>query len=85
MDYPQECICGRSFTQVNAINNHRRTCKKSKSRLASALTSAQENWRRKRARLNMSNEGTIAEPLPSTGDTPGLEEKVSYSLKMPDH
>lgn len=52
MDYPQECVCGRSFTQVNAMSHHRRTCKKSKTRLASALSLAQENWSRKKARRN---------------------------------
>lgn len=52
MEYPQECVCGRSFSQVNAMSHHRRTCKKSKTRLSSALTTAHENWSRKKARRN---------------------------------
>lgn len=52
MEYIQECVCGRSFSQVNAMSHHRRTCKKSKTRLASALSLAQENWNRKKARRN---------------------------------
>lgn len=47
-----QCCCGRGFLQPNAFSNHQKSCKKSKTRLASALDSAKENWNRlKKARL----------------------------------
>ncbi|KAH7917056.1 hypothetical protein BV22DRAFT_1135740, partial [Leucogyrophana mollusca] len=50
--YSCVCSCGRSFSQQNAYTNHLRTCKKSKTRLAHALSKAKEMWSsRKRPRL----------------------------------
>jgi hypothetical protein len=52
----QICACGRSFYLDSAYTNHRRSCKKSKTRLAGALGSAQNLWReRKRQRLEAQN------------------------------
>lgn len=64
MDYPQECVCGRHFSQINAMSHHRRTCKKSKTRLASALSSARDNWSRKKARRLDENTMHILAPSP---------------------
>lgn len=47
-----ECCCGRVFLQTNAYSNHQKSCKKTKTRLFSALSSARDSWHRmKRARI----------------------------------
>lgn len=84
MDYPQECLCGRTFSQVNAMSNHRRTCKKSKSRLSSMLTDAQENWRRKKARLNnhgknLLTERPMGESVQAYATSTSVNDIVSFS------
>lgn len=63
-DLPYECNgCERTFAQINALSNHQRTCKKSKTRLSSALASARENWvRLKKARISGSSEGLLSTP-----------------------
>lgn len=46
-----ECCCGRVFLQTNAYGNHQKSCKKTRTRLSSALSSARDSWQRiKRAR-----------------------------------
>jgi hypothetical protein len=46
------CFCGRTFSTPSAFQFHQRSCKKSKKRLAGALTKAREVWSiRKRRRL----------------------------------
>lgn len=84
MDYPQECVCGRSFSQVNAMSNHRRTCKKSKSRLSSAISSAQDNWRRKKARIleHPPVDEETKEVSKSFVSVASTEEKVSIVLSI---
>lgn len=86
MDYPQECLCGRTFSQVNALSNHRRTCKKSKSRLASTLVYAQENWKRKKARLN-ERISTATKPLVGGSvqncvTSASVEDMVSFLMQL---
>lgn len=45
------CVCGRSFYDYSALSKHKRSCKKSKTRLAGALGKAKELWQsRKRHR-----------------------------------
>lgn len=47
-----ECCCGRVFLQTNAYSKHQKSCKKTKTRLSSALSSARDSWHRmKRARI----------------------------------
>jgi len=46
--FTQNCICGRTFTQHNAYNYHRRNCKSGKKRLSEALTMAKEHWKRRK-------------------------------------
>lgn len=61
-----ECCCGRTFLQTNAYSNHRKSCKKSKTRLSSALSSARDNWeRRKKARIAEPSEGSHQSDLTS--------------------
>jgi hypothetical protein len=51
--YAERCICGRTFSQPYALTNHQRTCQKTKKRLSSALSKAQDLWvNRKKIRLN---------------------------------
>lgn len=60
-----ECCCGRTFLQTNAYSNHQKSCKKTKTRLSSALFGARDTWQRlKRAR-------TVVEP-PQPGQINGL-------------
>lgn len=55
----ETCACGRTFNQPNAFSHHRRTCKKSKSRLSSALSLAQEVYsRQKKHRVDTSESMT---------------------------
>jgi hypothetical protein len=66
--FSEICICGRSFSQVYAYSNHKRSCQKSKKRLSSALATAKVAWsQRKRPRADV--------PLPQSArdldeDTP---------------
>jgi hypothetical protein len=49
----QTCICGRTFSEHNRYNYHRRSCKTSKKRLSGALEKAKELWAgRKRRRIH---------------------------------
>src|SRR5262245_7327775 len=46
------CVCGRSFSQLNAFSNHSRSCLKSKKRLSTVLDKAKQQWSsNKRRRL----------------------------------
>lgn len=76
MDAGLQCICGRQFPRESALTNHRRTCKKAKTRLGSALLAANDaGWTtvRKRPRLaehpednlKMTIGPTAAEPEPN--------------------
>lgn len=42
--WSQSCLCGRIFTQTYAYTNHLRNCKKTKTRLSSALEKAKERY-----------------------------------------
>lgn len=42
------CLCGKTFSQQNALTNHTRSCKSSKKRLASALDVAKDVWSRRK-------------------------------------
>jgi hypothetical protein len=42
--WSQSCLCGRIFTQTYAYTNHSRNCKKTKTRLSSALQKAKERY-----------------------------------------
>jgi len=76
----QVCECGRSFSQLNAVTKHKRSCKISKRHLSTALDKAKKLWKaRKRRRLDPDNEesilnqpssaGLVHIPSPETHDT----------------
>jgi hypothetical protein len=44
------CICGRTFALPQAYTYHKRSCQKSKKRLASALERARVVWQAKKRR-----------------------------------
>lgn len=74
-----ECCCGRSFTQTNSFSLHQRTCKKSKTRLFSALSAAKDNWsRRKKARTAIQ-----VDDVPAVNAMPQLETSISSSALRP--
>lgn len=63
----ESCVCGRSFTQPNALTNHTRSCQNAKKRLSSALDHAKKKWTvRKRQRI------ALEQPLASTPSTCAL-------------
>lgn len=70
------CACGRTFAQLNALSNHRRSCMKAKKRLIDALSSAREaNVQRKRRHLNPTEPGLLTSTV-----TTGLLENRNTSL-----
>jgi hypothetical protein len=78
-DFQEYCFCGHMFQHLNALSFHRRTCTKSKKRVANALTAAQEVYAQKRRRLNLVG---VPEPLENQ---PGLvaETTVPQSSLAP--
>jgi hypothetical protein len=54
MDLPsawcQVCVCGRTFSVLQAYTFHKRSCQKTKKRLSSALDKAKEVWKSKKHR-----------------------------------
>ena len=42
------CLCGKSFVQTNAFNNHLRSCKISQKRVSFGRAKAEELWREKK-------------------------------------
>lgn len=66
--------CGRNFARMNAYSNHVGSCRRQKKRMASALGSAQEKYRNKKARLE-----TSARPHP---DEVGLQPTTAAALDV---
>lgn len=62
------CSCGRVFGQLNALSNHRRSCRTAKKRLSDALSSAKEAFQAKRRRLSLECYMPVIEPglIPSS-------------------
>ena len=64
------CICGRIFSQPNALTKHSQSCRSSKKRLANALEQARRVWKgTKRRRLQNDN---ASETLEKLTEAPGL-------------
>jgi len=73
--FSEICLCGRSFAQLFALANHRRTCQKSKKRLSAALDKAKEAWTsRKRAR---SDTNVLPPPTLEISNEPCEDAEVS--------
>jgi hypothetical protein len=71
MDLPpawcQVCVCGRTFSIPQAYTCHKRSCQKTKKRLAGALEKAKETWQaRKRRRTEEKGAGrlSVTDPEP---------------------
>src|ERR1700736_4681192 len=71
----QVCICGHTFGMLQAYSYHKRTCRQTKKRLASALEKAKEVWRmNKHRKIEERCEIPVAEGSASPDDiTPGLD------------
>jgi hypothetical protein len=67
--WSQSCLCGRIFTQTYAYTNHLRNCKKTKTRLSSALEKAKERYYANKRRK-------IEVPQPEATGSPAMEEVV---------
>lgn len=53
LSFNQSCMCGRTFYQTGAYNNHVRSCTGTKKRMSSAIAKAQTLWiARKKKRVN---------------------------------
>ena len=59
--WSQSCFCGRIFTQAYAYTNHSRNCKKTKTRLSSALEKAKERYY-KRRKTEVTQSGAMGSP-----------------------
>jgi hypothetical protein len=71
------CICGRSFSQLSAFTNHKRTCQSSKKRLSSALDKAKQLWKGpKRRRLQGSSLEAKVNEVPLAGLIPQPTDPV---------
>jgi hypothetical protein len=61
--WSQSCLCGRIFTQTYAYTNHSRICKKTKTRLSSALEKAKERYyANKRHKTQVTQSETTSSP-----------------------
>ena len=61
--WSQICSCGRSFSVPQAYTCHKRSCTKSKKRLAGALEKAKEVWQaKKRQKVDVSARETSIRP-----------------------
>lgn len=74
--WSQSCLCGRVFTQTYAYTNHSRNCKKTKTRLSSALEKAKERYFANKRRKT---EVTQSE---ATG-SPKVEEVIQTEAPLP--
>lgn len=88
MDLPpawcKVCICGRTFSVQQAYTCHKRSCQKTKKRLAGALEKAKEVWQaNKRQKLEAKATGT-KEALALAGPShPSLTHTVSVLIAEP--
>ena len=76
--FSQACICGQSFTDLDAFTHHQKGCGNGKKRLASALAKAKEVYQGKRARLTHSStifglDDAETGPLGSSSESCGSE------------
>lgn len=69
------CVCGRSFLQLSAFTNHKRTCHLSKKRLSGALEKAKQLWRGTKRRRLLSSTVEVDE-VPLAGLTPAVAMEV---------
>jgi hypothetical protein len=74
--WSQSCVCGRVFTQTYAYTNHSRNCKKTKTRLSSALAKAKERYF---ANKRCKTEVTQSE---ATG-SPQMEDVIQAEAPLP--
>jgi hypothetical protein len=76
MDLPptwcETCICGRTFSLPQAYTFHKRSCQKTKKRLASALEKAKDAWQAKKrqkmeakALAGSSDSHPVPDPVPN--------------------
>ncbi|KJA18101.1 hypothetical protein HYPSUDRAFT_122231, partial [Hypholoma sublateritium FD-334 SS-4] len=78
--------CGRNFAQMNAYSNHIGSCRRQKKRMASALGSAKEKYRNKKARLETSTQTHLIESAPTldvVNRAPEIPESLSLAERRP--
>jgi hypothetical protein len=88
MDLPpawcEVCICGRTFSSQQDYTFHKRSCQKTKKRLADALVKAKEVWQTRKRRkmdakaakgaLESQSHVTVSAESP----TPGMSPEVRF-------
>ena len=81
------CACGRTFYLVSAYTNHRRSCKKTKVRLAGVLGKAQENWRQRKKQRTDAQDATRYSTKPSQSSTHDvrIDEQRIHCIKLTFH
>lgn len=79
-----QCLaCGRTFAKSNAYSTHVRSCQPQRKRVASALDSAKEFFKRKKARFNKppAPQSPVLEPdLEIIGSSTEVRESCFYIL-----
>jgi hypothetical protein len=79
--------CGKGFTQANALSNHLRSCKKSRSQLHHALVGARKLWaegRSARKRLKTTHPAPLQDDLQRGAAARDVEmlEVARYALYL---
>ena len=83
MDLPpawcQVCICGRTFSVQQAYTYHKRSCQKTKKRLAGALEKAKEVWQTNKRRKTEAKAARGALELESSSHLNTLPRPVAIA------
>jgi hypothetical protein len=74
----QICICGRTFSVLQAYSFHQRSCQKTKKRLSGALEKAKEVWQSKKRRKMEVGQTPTAEG--SLDEIVGVVEELNHVM-----
>ena len=85
--FTQTCVCGRTFTGLNAFTQHEKGCVKGKKCLAGALSRAREVYRSKKAHTRESTHASnqVADQLTESGQQMVQSENLVISHRAEDH
>jgi hypothetical protein len=86
MDLPsawcQVCVCGCTFSVLQAYTFHKRSCQKTKKRLSSALEKAKEVWQsKKHQKMEIIQTPTVENPLEQTVAVEQESNEVALTLQ----
>lgn len=86
MDLPpawcQVCVCGRTFSVLQAYTFHKRSCQKTKKRLSGALDKAKAVWQsKKRRKMEVMQTPTAENPLEQTASIEQESNEAALALQ----